>query len=83
MLVLARKVGEALAIGDSIIVRVLELKNGQVKIGVEAPEEVPVHREEILERIRAANRQAALEAPADLSGLGDVLTAKKVVKKEV
>lgn len=81
MLVLARKVGEALAIGDVITVRVLEIKNGQVKIGVEAPEEVPVHREEILERIREANRQAALETPADLSGLARVLTTKKVVKK--
>lgn len=81
MLVLARKVGEALTIGDIITVRVLEIKNGQVKIGVEAPEEVPVHREEILERIREANRQAALETPADLSGLARVLTTKKVVKK--
>ena len=43
MLILSRKQGEAIAIGDCIIVRVLEIKGGQVKIGGEAPAEVMVH----------------------------------------
>ncbi|TBV79170.1 MAG: carbon storage regulator [Desulfobulbaceae bacterium] len=59
MLVLARKPGEAVAIGDRITIRVLAIKNGQVKLGVDAPQDVPVHREEIYRRILEANRQAA------------------------
>jgi len=69
MLILTRKVGEAIAINEDIKIRVLELKNGQVKLGVEAPLNVSVHREEVYERILAENRRAALETPADLSDL--------------
>ncbi|MEW6501085.1 MAG: carbon storage regulator CsrA [Thermodesulfobacteriota bacterium] len=87
MLVLARKVGEAIAIGDGITVRVLEIKGGQVKLGVEAPVDVAVHREEIYLRILEENRRAALEAPADLSSLAAALgpqsptAGKKSVKE--
>lgn len=77
MLILARKPGEAIAIGDDIIVRVLEIKGGQVKIGVEAPAEVMVHREEIYLRILEENTRAAAEAPADLSSLASVFGGDK------
>ena len=77
MLVLARKVGEAIAIGDGITVRVLEVKGGQVKLGVEAPHDITVHREEIYLRILEENRRAALEAPADLTSLAAALGEKK------
>lgn len=81
MLVLARKVGEAVAIGDRITVRVLEVKNGQVKLGVEAPDEVAVHREEIYQRILAANLAAAREEVVDLEQLaGKLLAAQKGAK---
>lgn len=73
MLVLARKVGEAIAIGDGISVRVLEVKGGQVKLGVEAPNDITVHREEIYQRILEENRRAALEAPDDLAALAAAL----------
>lgn len=76
MLVLARKVGEAIAIGDGITVRVLEAKGGQVKLGVEAPHDVTVHREEIYLRILEENRRAALEAPADLTSIAAALGTK-------
>lgn len=77
MLILARKTGEAIAIGDGIKVRVLEIKGGQVKIGVEAPTEVMVHREEIYLRIVEENTRAAAEAPADLSSLASVFGSGK------
>ena len=62
MLILTRKVGESIMIGDSVEVKILGLRAGQVKIGIEAPKDLKVHREEIYERIRAEEenkRQAA------------------------
>ncbi len=53
MLILTRKVGESIMIGDSVEVKVLGLRAGQIKIGIEAPKDLKVHREEIYERIRA------------------------------
>ncbi len=53
MLILTRKVGESIMIGESVEVKVLGLRAGQIKIGIEAPKDVEVHRQEIYERIRA------------------------------
>jgi carbon storage regulator len=55
MLILTRRVGESLMIGDDVTVTVLGVKGNQVRIGVNAPKEVAVHREEIYEKIRAEN----------------------------
>ncbi len=54
MLVLARRENEAVVIGGGIRIRVIEVKGGQVRLGIDAPREVPVHREEIARRIEAA-----------------------------
>lgn len=52
MLILTRKVGESVLIGDDISITVLSVRGNQVKLGVQAPKEVSVHREEIYQRIK-------------------------------
>ncbi len=59
MLVLTRKSGESIRIGDGIIVTVLDQAGGQVKVGITAPPQVPIHREEIYLKIKAENLAAA------------------------
>jgi carbon storage regulator len=53
MLILTRRQNESLKIGDHVTITILALKNNQVRIGIDAPKNVPVHREEIYQRIRA------------------------------
>jgi carbon storage regulator len=59
MLVLTRKLGENIRIGDAVKITVLEVRSGQVKLGIEAPPEVKVHREEIYARIQQEKKDAA------------------------
>ena len=57
MLILTRRIGESLIIGDDVVVNILGVKGSQVRIGVDAPKENSVHREEIYDRIQAEKDQ--------------------------
>ncbi len=62
MLILTRRVGETLVIGDDVLVTVLGIKGNQVRIGVNAPQSVSVHREEIYQRIQEEKKQQLTDA---------------------
>ncbi len=66
MLVLTRKSGEAIRIGDDVRVVVVEIRENQVRLGIEAPVEQPVHREEIYLKIQEENRTASTIVPEDI-----------------
>ncbi|HLK11916.1 MAG TPA: carbon storage regulator CsrA [Candidatus Binatia bacterium] len=66
MLILTRKLGEVIRMGDSVTVRVLEVKGNQVRLGIEAPAEVRIYREEVYRAIRRENEGAQLEDPERL-----------------
>ncbi len=66
MLVLTRRLGEVIRVGDAVTVRVLEVKGNQVRLGVEAPAEVRIYREEVYRAIRKENEEAAAQAAGTL-----------------
>ena len=68
MLILTRRVGETLMIGDSVSVTVLGVKGNQVRIGINAPKDVAVHREEIFQRIKREQAGGATEETPQSSG---------------
>ena len=75
MLVLTRKVGEGIIIGDDIKISIVELKSGGVRIGIEAPRELKVHRQEVFEKIRQENQEATQWDINDLNELSTMLNA--------
>ena len=81
MLVLTRKRGESIRIGDGIIIKVLENSGKQVKIGVSVAREVPVYREEIYEKIQLDNKKAILSNEPGANVLSNLMKIKDSLKK--
>src|SRR5206468_12941773 len=70
MLLLTRKLGENIRIGDDVKITIVEVKGNHVKLGIDAPPSVKVHREEIYERIQEENRRAQGLKPEGSDGTG-------------
>lgn len=76
MLILTRKLGESIAIGDNIKVSVLGIHGRQVRIGIEAPQDVIVHREEIYLKVQEENRNASKSIKNDFVNVVKLLKDK-------
>lgn len=77
MLVLTRKLGESIRIGDNIIIKVIELDGKHVKLGIEAPKNISVNREEIYERIQKENLEASRTQEKNLKNIAAWLRKEK------
>jgi len=72
-------VGESLVIGDNVVVTVLEVRGDMIRIGIDAPREVKVHRSEVFQAIEEANKAAASPAAQSIAAFTSALAAKKPV----
>ncbi len=73
MLILTRKLGERINVGDDIVITLVEIKGTQVKLGIDAPKSIAIHRHEIYEKIREANLESSDVRDADLAGAAALL----------
>ena len=69
MLVLSRQRDESIMIGDNIVVTIVDIRGDKVRLGINAPTEIPVHRQEIYEAIQRENLRASRVDPKDTRGL--------------
>ncbi len=76
MLVLSRRVGESIVIGDDVTVTVLEVRGDIVRIGIDAPRSVAVHRAELLEQLETSNREAASPSDDAVASLSEALKSR-------
>lgn len=70
MLVLSRQRDESIMIGDNIVVTIVDIRGDKVRLGIAAPAEIPVHRQEVYEAIQRENLRASQIDPKDARGLG-------------
>ncbi len=82
MLVLTRKVDERINIGDQIVVHIIEVNRGNVRIGIEAPGNVSIYRQEVYEKIQEQNLLASKGVSTELSMAAELLRSKRVKEEE-
>ena len=73
MLILTRRVGESVIVGDDIVISVIEVRGDAVRIGIQAPRSVSVHREEVYLELQRANEQAASSSDAAIGAVVEEL----------
>ena len=78
MLVLTRKPDQVINIGDSIRIKIVDIGNGFVKIGIDAPKDMPVYRTELYEKLKQANIEASKQ---DISRFSEILNTKDLFRK--
>ncbi len=77
MLVLTRKIDQSIVIGDNIKIIIVDVRGDQVKLGIEAPKDVSVHREEVYEDIQQENRRAVVSQSINIDELDRLLKRSK------
>ena len=77
MLVLTRKLGESIAIDDHIKIRVVQIKGKQVRLGIEAPKDTKIHREEVYVAIQSQNQESVSVAPDSARAVSALLKSHK------
>ena len=70
MLVLSRHRDESIMIGDEIVVTIVDIRGDKVRLGIDAPQDIPVHRQEVYEAIQRENRKAAQVQPKETRDVG-------------
>lgn len=80
MLVLTRKPGEGIVIGDDIHISIIEMKGGAIRIGIDAPRDKKIYRQEVYERITQENREASQWDMNDLNNLATIISNRKQKK---
>jgi carbon storage regulator len=76
MLVLSRRVGESVVIGDDVTITILEVRGDVVRVGIDAPRSVAVHRAELLEQLESSNREAASPSDDAVASLSQALKSR-------
>jgi carbon storage regulator len=74
VLILTRRIGESVVIGDDIVLTIVEVRGDSVRLGIDAPRSVDVHREEVYRELQAANQRAASPADAAIENLKALIT---------
>lgn len=70
MLVLSRHRDESIMIGDDVVITIVDIRGDKVRLGINAPQDIPVHRQEVYEAIKRENLKAAQTKPADIRDVG-------------
>jgi carbon storage regulator len=81
MLIITRKPGEKITIGDDTVVTLVEIRDNQVRLGIEAPRHISIHRQEVYDRIKEENLASAEITASDMMKATSILNFKRLAKE--